>query len=255
MEFEFVSVEFCAIQKAVQEHLTQLPKAIDSFLEDHILASKHYALQRAGESVGFASIHESSLITQFSLQDSVKRYGPSLFQRLRLLEMVRSAFVPTCDEFYLSNALEGYSHLAKQAYFFFACANSGDFPTQEFSLRLAQPEDKDLIQRHSGDFFDNLETRIGEGEIFLTLRERECVGFGIAVRSKIYTAVASIGMFTIPEYRNGGVGTATIRLLMQECGRREVQAVAGCWYYNHLSKKTLERAGMFSQTRLLRIEY
>ncbi len=30
---------------------------------------------------------------------------------------------------------------------------------------------------------------------------------------------------------------------------------AGCWYYNHRSKQTLERAGLYSPTRLLRISY
>ena len=29
-------------------------------------------------------------------------------------------------------------------------------------------------------------------------------------------------------------------------------AIAGCWYYNHTSKKTLEKAGMLTQTRLLK---
>ena len=36
-----------------------LPSAIDSFLEDHILASNHYRIVVAGETAGFASIHGS----------------------------------------------------------------------------------------------------------------------------------------------------------------------------------------------------
>jgi hypothetical protein len=51
------------------------------------------------------------------------------------------------------------------------------------------------------------------------------------------------------------VGTATIAMLMEECQRRSLRPVAGCWYYNHRSKQTLERAGMFSPTRLLKIDY
>ena len=75
------------------------------------------------------------------------------------------------------------------------------------------------------------------------------------VKSRFYPDVASIGMYTIEPYRNSGVGTATIALLVEECARRGLRAVAGCWYYNHASKRTLERAGMVTQTRLLRIEY
>jgi len=41
----------------VRQHLASLPAAIDSFLEDHILASTHYCIVVAGEAAGFASIH------------------------------------------------------------------------------------------------------------------------------------------------------------------------------------------------------
>ena len=58
-------------------------------------------------------------------------------------------------------------------------------------------------------------------------------------------------MFTIEPFRNTGVGTTTIALLMAECSRRGLRPVAGCWYYNHGSKRTLERAAV-TQTRLLR---
>ena len=34
--------------------------------------------------------------------------------------------------------------------------------------------------------------------------------------------------------------------------RRSLRPVAGCWYYNHRSRRTLQRAGMYSSTRLLK---
>ncbi|MCB0048425.1 MAG: hypothetical protein KDE24_02625, partial [Caldilinea sp.] len=55
--------------------------------------------------------------------------------------------------------------------------------------------------------------------------------------------------------RNQGVGTAIIAALLDACARRQIMAIAGCWYYNHLSKKTLEKAGMLTQTRLLKVSY
>jgi GNAT superfamily N-acetyltransferase len=62
-------------------------------------------------------------------------------------------------------------------------------------------------------------------------------------------------MHTIEKFRRQGVGTATIRLLIDECRRRGLRPVAGCWYYNHFSKKTLERAGMYTATRLVKVDY
>ena len=86
-------------------------------------------------------------------------------------------------------------------------------------------------------------------------RDGTGVGFGVRVKSRFYADVACIGMYTLEPYRNTGAGTATIALLIDECARRGLRAVAGCWYYNHASKRTLERAGMVTQTRLLKIEY
>ena len=93
------------------------------------------------------------------------------------------------------------------------------------------------------------------GELFLTLRRDESVGFGLLERSALYEDVTSVGMYTIERCRRSGVGTATIALLIAECRRRGLRPVAGCWYYNHASKRTLERAGMYSSTRLLKVEY
>jgi hypothetical protein len=43
--------------------------------------------------------------------------------------------------------------------------------------------------------------------------------------------------------------------LMAACRDDGIMPLAGCWYYNHASKKTLEAAGMVTATRLLRFEF
>ncbi len=100
-----------------------------------------------------------------------------------------------------------------------------------------------------------MEWRIATGQLFAMLRDGDFAGFGVIERSTLYPAAASIGMITVEAQRGQGVGTAIIGALLDECARRQVTPIAGCWYYNHLSKKTLEKAGMLSQTRLLKISY
>ena len=247
---------FAEIRGATRQHLLALPAAIDSFLEDHILASNHYRIVVAGETAGFASIHEGRLITQFALALPYRRCGQELFAELRRMEQVRSAFVPTCDELFLSHALDDYRQLAKQAYFFAtplgACEATA---TAQYSVRPAAMDDADFVRQESGDFFEQLERHIAAGEVFVTLRDEEPVGFGILVKSTLYEDVASIGMYTIERFRQAGVGTATIAMLIEECRRRLLRPVAGCWYYNHRSRRTLQRAGMYSSTRLLKVDY
>lgn len=253
----FNRVAFAEIERDVRHHLAALPSRIDSFLEGHILGSRHYVITIGGEEAGFASVHGGSLITQFSLADRWKHVGQPVFRQVRRLEEVQSAFVPTCDEFYLAHALDDYRHLAKQAYFFaYAETPRNDSPGMTgVSLRLAQPDDLPLIAQDSGDFFAPIAPFIAREELFITLRDGEPVGFGLLTPSALYEAVASIGMFTAERSRQQGVGVATIALLIKECQRRGLRPVAGCWYYNHASKRTLERAGMHAGTRLLKIEY
>lgn len=256
MDAQFTPVPFEAIAAEVRAHLAGLPAAIDSFLEEHILASAHLRITVAGEAAGFASIHQERLITQFALRGPQKRHGQRIFALLRRAEQVQSAFVPTCDEFYLAHALDDYRQLAKQAHFF-AAPDPAPPPTipAGFTLQIAGPADAALIREHSGEFFGAIEGHIAARELFVARRHGEPVGFGIAERSALYEAVASIGMFTIERFRRDGVGGATIALLLAQCRREHLRPIAGCWYYNHRSKRTLERAGMFARTRLLKIDF
>jgi RimJ/RimL family protein N-acetyltransferase len=256
MHVSFARVELSEVHDQISRHLDSLPAPIDSFLEDHVRDSKHYALSAFGSRVGFASIHGGSLMTQFSLEPAYQHFGQAAFQALRKLESVREAFVPTCDEFYLSHAIDDYRQLTKQAYFFRALPSTlRSAEVEQCSLKPATAADEHVIRERSGDLFGEVGERIKRGELFLTYRAGTSVGFGVMAPSQFQRDVASIGMFTLEPFRCTGVGSATIALLMEECFRRNLRAVAGCWYYNHASKRTLERAGMITKTRLLRVEY
>ena len=122
-------------------------------------------------------------------------------------------------------------------------------------MKVATAEDEGPIRELSADLFGNVAERIASGELFVTERAGVRVGFGVLAKSLFQRGVAGVGMFTLEQFRGSGVGAATIALLLDECSRRGLRAVAGCWYYNHASKKTLEHAGMTTKTRLLKVEY
>lgn len=256
MRTKITPVALPEIKPDLTRHLESLPGTIDSYLEEHILASSHCLIQRMGQTAGFASIHGGNLITQFAVDEPFRKYGQEFFRQLRGMDGVQSALVPTCDEFYLSHALDDFRQIEKQAY----CFRSTPWSMRSavgwhWKLQPAGSDDIEPIARHTGGFFDPLKERVEASEIFLTLRLDNCVGFGILEQSTLYANVASIGMFTIEEHRQMGVGTATIIMLIEECRQRGLRPVAGCASANHISKKTLERAGMYSPTRLLRVDY
>lgn len=252
----FVPTTLADLKPDLQRHLTALPSSIESFIEDHIVQSNLYRIVLDADPAGFTAVHGGSLITQFYLEPTFRRSAQSIYSRVKKLEKVQAAFVPTCDEFFLSHALDAYRLLANQAYIFsLALPIAASEISEAIRLRPAEPADIETIRAGSGDFFGDIDACIRRQELYLTLHEGNCVGFGIMARSELCGAVASIGMYIREERRQQGMGTATLRLLQAECRREGRRPLAGCWYYNHLSKMTLESAGMVTQTRLLRIEY
>lgn len=165
--------------------------------------------------------------------------------------------MPTCDEFSLSHALDAYRHLARQAYLFAAPADLLYAPADSYRLRLAAVTDVELIEQSTGDLFGGeaeLRRKVEKREMFLTFDADTYVGVGVIEPSTLVGEVASVGMFVFEPFRRQGAATTTLRLLVRECRQVSLRPVAGCWVYNHPSKRALERAGLFAQTRLLRIE-
>ena len=255
VQITFEQVKFDAISESVKRHLESLPSAIDSFLESHILESTHYRIAISEEPAGFTSVHKESLLTQFALEPRYRVCGQEVFAQVKKLESVQAAFVPTCDEFFLAHALDNYRQLTKQAYFFAVSSEVPTTPQSGYSLRPAVEADIDLIGEESGDFFSDIDKLISQEKLFVTSLDGACISFGIWEKSELLKDVASIGMFVLERFRRQGAGTATLLLLRKECEKQGLQPVAGCWYYNHASKKTLERANMFTQTRLLKIDF
>lgn len=256
MNIRFERVELPEIKPVLAAHLLALSSPIDSFLEDHLLQSLHYRILADGAGVGWTAIHNQSLITHFSMAASHRHLGQRVFAQVRRLEQVRGAYVPTCDEFFLAHALDDYRLLEKQAYFFQARPAVQRPPAPSgLTHRRAHSDDIEQMTVLIGDFFDRVEWRVADGQIYVTERGGEAVGFGVIERSTLYPAAASIGMITVETQRGQGIGTAIIGALLEECERQQLMAIAGCWYYNHFSKQTLEKAGMYTQTRLLKVSY
>ena len=256
MNIRFACVDLAEIKPVLAAHVLTFSSPVDSFWEDHVLQSRPYRILVNGESAGWTAIHNQRLITHFSLDASFRHRGQRVFAQVRKLEQAREAFVPTCDEFFLAHALDEYRLLEKQAYFFQARPSAQRPPAPPgLTHRLARTEDIAQMTTLTGDFFDRVEWRVADGQITVAERDSEIAGFGVIERSTLYPAAASIGMITVEAQRGQGIGTAIIGALLDECARQQLTAIAGCWYYNHFSKQTLEKAGMYTQTRLLKVSY
>lgn len=246
------SQPFEAVYDTLGAHYQSLAAPIESFLEDHIVDSDHYHMMVDDQVGGVASVYDRTLLTQFVVACRFRPISAQLFSSVLQATAVKSAFVPTCDELYLSCALDRSAKVAQQAYVW--QAGEEVFSAENLTLITATPADQPLIVAQTGDFFGDLPTVIARGDLFIGLRDGQPVGFGISEPSRFYPATASIGMYTVETFRQQGVGTDLIRALVAVCRQRGVRPVAGCYYYNHASRNTLIKAGMFAQTRLLKID-
>ncbi|MFD3163736.1 GNAT family N-acetyltransferase [Herpetosiphon sp. NSE202] len=255
MHVRFITIDFAAIKPAIAEYYVQLPTHVDSFFEDRLLHAAWYQIMLDQAVIGLAAVHDASMLVHFSLQPGYQQYGQIAFEQAKKLANVQAAFVPTNDQWLLSHALDQYRQLQKQAYFFQANHQNVPEASPNEQLRLATEADIGLITEHASDLFDQIPQRVAWQQLFCFSINDEIIGFGIIEPSSIYHQVASIGMHINLAYRQQGYGTRLIQALIRHCQNQQIQPIAGCWYYNHNSKKTLERAGMASATRLLRIEF
>jgi GNAT superfamily N-acetyltransferase len=227
-------------------------------LEDHILSTEFNAILHGAtnEQIGHIAIHNGTLLTQFYLQPWARRWGQPIYREIIQRLGVVAALVPTCDEFFLSHALDQYVELHKQAYFFVAGAPVGPWADRAgLHFQPATMADSAAAAEFNDDFVDQVPARIARGEIHLGRLDGALVALGIVERGQLLPDCASIGMMVAPAQRQQGIGTRMIRYLRTVCAEQGLRPLAGCGYDNTLSKRTLEAAGMVTATRLLRVHY
>jgi len=254
MSYSFLQCAYTDIEDAVINHNSTLSSPIDSFAESHILQSAHYRIICDEEMIGYCCIHNGTVLTQFFLIDAYRNVSQELFARAKKMECVQEALVATCDELFLSLAVDCSAEIKKQAYFFQYAGEIAIQSSRTVTYRQATIDDLKLIEEQSEDFFDDsLERQLRECEIYIGFEQQNPVAFGVFERGKILKNHVSIGMFTKPEFRRMNIAKMTLKFLISAALKSELRPIAGCWYYNHLSRKTLEAVGMISNTRYLRI--
>ncbi len=242
--------------ESFDEYLDSLGSPIDNFLEDHILNSDIYRISMDAEETGSFAIYDKYLLTQFYLRNSARKHSQQCLSEILEKTAIKTAFVPTFDQFLLSHVFDYDAKITNQAYFFCEANPDEDLSRTPETLlfRHATVSDASLIRRIGADFVPDPEEDSEAGRLHLGFLKGELVSIGIVVRGKLRPATASIGMFTNQLFRRQGFGAQTIRYLRKVCHQDQIMPICGCWYYNHLSKRTLEAAGMVASSRLLKIE-
>ena len=233
------------IEPILQAHLRAFAFPMDSFLEDRLTNSEIYAISSEDQLIGYASVFEGVLyffhvlLAHFSL-------APEILEKFILENVIDRVYVTTQDPLFAALIAE-WDYEKKKDACFFTDGNRSVQPTaitNAMVFRLAQPEDLQTIAAATDPFFDSLEQRIQEQSIFLLEEGKQLLGCGLIEKGVFFPGCVSIGMITCKEYRRRGIGQSILCRLKEWAYENGYQPIAGCWYYNTLSRKTLEKAGM-----------
>ncbi|HAE43139.1 MAG TPA: N-acetyltransferase, partial [Clostridiales bacterium] len=70
-----VKTSFDKIQDMMIENIFNNKITVDSFWEEHVIESNHYALVKGNETVGYFTIHDESTLTSFYIIEEYSHLG------------------------------------------------------------------------------------------------------------------------------------------------------------------------------------
>ena len=239
----------------VEQYIRSITLPYDDFLEDHILSSDIYTIRADGEQIGFFGVHEA-LLTILVVDELHFQLANLILEKILADCGVKEAFVPTTDLAFLSVALEKHSEVKIQALHFSDTRRTVRAP--EFSrdhLRLAMAEDVDAIAAMADDFLEDYAEMIAAQQLYVLEDGGEVLGLGVTVENRIMPDCIGTGMFAREDRRGEGIGRSILLHLKSIVYKQGKTPVAGCWYYNTGSRKTLESAGYITKSKLLRVVF
>ena len=261
-KIKFAKCKWEEISVFATEYLVDYKITVESFWEDHVLESNHYKIVLENMVIGYFSIHSNTTIMLFRVFPEYANISQELFMQVKKYENVTNAMVATGDEFFMSHCFDSFLRIEKQAYFsIYTNKNLPKYNQKHITLRLVNINNENDVENFklSDGFLDEeipkLRNNLEELKVYFVENESEIIGFGIIQYGQILKNTASIGMFVRPEYRQQGYAANILYSLKSIAEENNYQAFSGCWYYNHNSKKSMESAGAYSKTRLIRFYF
>jgi predicted acetyltransferase len=255
-----IVIKKCAyenIMEYISEYYKENRIIVDSFWEGHVRESNFYNIAYNQNIIGYFAVNKETVLILFNIFEQYRNISQEIFGIVKKYETIQEALIPTGDEFFISHAIDNYVKIEKQAYFSIYTEKKFE-KTLDIKLELANVEKDEEILNICRDFLEGEIENIKNGmddEIYIARYENNVIGFGVIEYQKIVNIYASIGMIVCEEHRQKGFGSNILNGLKNIVKGKGLQAISGCWYYNHNSKKTMESAGAYSKTRLLKFYF
>lgn len=220
---------------AIAAHHGNLAHSGDSFLPRRQLDATHRRILVDGSEVGVLACTADEL-TLLTLTSAAKRYDRQITEQVLHETKIRQAFAASWDAHHIELFGSFASEIACQAYQFELPGPPRD-PVPGLRLRMATEADLPYLERAG---YQNVPT----GQLHIAELDDTPAGIGVAEPNVLHPSTVDIGMFTDPDRRSRGIGRSIIALLARQVSDSGRLPVAGCWWANWQSRRTLESAGM-----------
>lgn len=258
MDHNFTQTSLKDLEPLFDGYLGTLNGVTDGFWESHVLHSEFYQIEADGTSIGYYAVYcenEQRMLTQFYVKEAFIPIAQPIFREVLEKHQIKAAYAPTCDELFLSLCLDHHKKIELQAYFFGSDAQrSVRGPEYERICFSSVPESEyDDMNERTNRFFEDPVSN--GGMIYKLCSGGVVLGYGQIIPCELRAEFWDIGMIVLEQHRQKGAGRSLIMHLADICRENGHIPVAGCWYYNHNSKRTLESGGMYTKTRLLHVMF
>jgi GNAT superfamily N-acetyltransferase len=250
-KFEIKKSNLKELDSLVKAHAKSLVVPMDSWLEDQLFNSAIYKLMSGKKCIGYAAQKKQTL-QFFHVRKKYFRYAPALLEKFVAEKGIKRVFVITQDSL-LCALIAEWEYTKEKHACFLIDGGRKEIPETNAIFRPAVGADTRRIRKVAGKFFDDtsggfssLEERIAAGMIFVLENKKDLLGGGIIEKGMICRDYASIGMFVNRDFRGQGYAPLILLKLKEWCCQHDLKPIAGCWYYNTLSRKSLEAAGMIA---------
>lgn len=250
------------IQEQRNIYLKELPYSQGLNTEENVWMCQPYKIVIHSTNAGYVCIDSEKTLWEFYLADHALLYSQEVFKYLIDMNYIVAAECKSYDQLLLSLCFDHQKRASCNAYLFRDDTDVKHLSDgyEHIKMRLATMDDcKELeaINRFAEnvDFFFNLEEEIQKQEVYMFHLNDEFIGAGTCKRITQCQNYYDIGMIVPENHRRKGFGTYIIMKLKEYCYHSNKIPVCDCYYFNHSSKKTLEKAGFISKHRMVRFEF
>lgn len=261
-EIIFKKSDWDELQNLTSEYFTELGYKNDAFHNGNIFDNEAYSIIADEKICGFFSLGNSweggKMLCGFYVVPEKRRISDMIFGNVIEEMNIQSALVPSNDEHFVSLAFEKMHALGTgfemQAYQFIYGEPSHEAEYGMEFLEEVQPEEYDTMNRLTEGQWDGC---FGNPEFsFYAIRcEGKTLGYGATGKMKYNDKYVDVGNFTLPEFRQQGVGRSLIINISKLVLQQGKIPVAGCWYGNKESILTLKSSGFIPENRIFYVKF